>query len=150
MAKFSHVVALDTPKGMAAEFFAKKANELTKVRFEVYGNSTLYKDKEDRGAATRRRPDACSLSGQVRIDRRQGMHSSICRTSETTITGLHKVTQGPIRHSLLDKLQPKGIVGHAFWVTSKEGMSGKPLPLWETISACLLHVGGSVCARVEA
>lgn len=47
MTKFSHVVALDTPKGIAAEFFAKKANELTKGRVEVYGNSTLYKDKKE-------------------------------------------------------------------------------------------------------
>jgi hypothetical protein len=47
--KFSHVVANDTPKGKAAEFFAKKAAELTKgkVKVEVYANSTLYKDKEE-------------------------------------------------------------------------------------------------------
>ena len=47
--KFSHVVANDTPKGKAAEFFAKRANELTKgkVKVEVYANSTLYKDKEE-------------------------------------------------------------------------------------------------------
>ena len=47
--KFSHVVAADTPKGKAAEMFAKKAGELTKgkVKVEVYANSTLYKDKEE-------------------------------------------------------------------------------------------------------
>ncbi len=47
--KFSHVVANDTPKGHAAEFFKKKAEELTKgrVKVEVYANSTLYKDKEE-------------------------------------------------------------------------------------------------------
>ena len=47
--KFSHVVANDTPKGKAAEFFAKRAGELTdgKVKVEVYANSTLYKDKEE-------------------------------------------------------------------------------------------------------
>src|SRR3954466_10742727 len=47
--KFSHVVAIDTPKGKASEFFAKKAAELTKgkVKVEVYANSTLYKDKEE-------------------------------------------------------------------------------------------------------
>ena len=41
--KFSHVVALNTPKGQAAEFFAKRAAELTKgkVKVEVYANSTL-------------------------------------------------------------------------------------------------------------
>ena len=47
--KFSHVVAADTPKGKASEFFAKRAGELTKgkVKVEVYANSTLYKDKEE-------------------------------------------------------------------------------------------------------
>src|SRR5512133_2319105 len=47
--KFSHVVAVDTPKGQAALFFAKKAGELTKgkVKVEVYANSALYKDKEE-------------------------------------------------------------------------------------------------------
>ena len=36
--KFSHVVANDTPKGHAAEYFKKKAEELTKgrVKVEVY------------------------------------------------------------------------------------------------------------------
>ncbi|MDO8774220.1 MAG: C4-dicarboxylate ABC transporter, partial [Burkholderiaceae bacterium] len=33
--KFSHVVATDTPKGKAAEFFAKKASELTKGKVKV-------------------------------------------------------------------------------------------------------------------
>ena len=44
--KFSHVVALDTPKGKAAEYFKKLAEERTKgkVTVEVYPNSTLYKD----------------------------------------------------------------------------------------------------------
>ncbi len=47
--KFSHVVAADTPKGKAAEHFAKLASEKTqgKVKVEVYANSTLYKDKEE-------------------------------------------------------------------------------------------------------
>ena len=47
--KFSHVVAVDTPKGQAAEFFKKRAEELTqgKVKIEVYPNSQLYKDKEE-------------------------------------------------------------------------------------------------------
>ncbi len=45
--KFSHVVANDTPKGLAAEYFKKKAEDYTKgrVKVEVYANSTLYKDK---------------------------------------------------------------------------------------------------------
>ena len=45
--KFSHVVAVNTPKGQAAEHFKKLAEERTKgaVKVEVYPNSQLYKDK---------------------------------------------------------------------------------------------------------
>src|SRR5215471_2101962 len=47
--KFSHVVALDTPKGKGAEYFKKLAEERTKgkVKVEVYPNSTLFKDGEE-------------------------------------------------------------------------------------------------------
>jgi C4-dicarboxylate-binding protein DctP len=47
--KFSHVVAVDTPKGRAAEFFKRRAEELTggRVRVDVHPNSTLYKDREE-------------------------------------------------------------------------------------------------------
>ena len=47
--KFSHVVALDTPKGKAAEYFKKLAEERTKgrVKVEVYPNSSLFKDGEE-------------------------------------------------------------------------------------------------------
>jgi len=47
--KFSHVVAADAPKGKASERFRELAEKYTagKVKVEVYGNSTLYKDKEE-------------------------------------------------------------------------------------------------------
>src|SRR3977135_2026166 len=50
--KFSHVVALDTPKGKGAEYFKKLAEERTKgrVKVEVYPNSQLVKVGEEMGA----------------------------------------------------------------------------------------------------
>src|SRR3569833_393054 len=47
--KFSHVVAANTPKGLAAEKFKELAEKYTdgKVKVEVYPNSQLYKDKEE-------------------------------------------------------------------------------------------------------
>src|SRR5881398_910600 len=47
--KFSHVVALDTPKGKGAERFKQLAEERLKgrVKVDVYPNSTLYKDGEE-------------------------------------------------------------------------------------------------------
>ena len=47
--KFSHVAAIDTPKGQAAEHFKQQLEKRTKgrVKVEVFANSTLYKDKEE-------------------------------------------------------------------------------------------------------
>src|ERR1700674_5470133 len=47
--KFSHVVAIDAPKGKASEKFKELAEKYTsgKVKVEVYPNSSLYKDKEE-------------------------------------------------------------------------------------------------------
>lgn len=47
--KFSHVVAQNTPKGQAAEYFKKLVEERAKGRakVEVYPNSQLYKDKKE-------------------------------------------------------------------------------------------------------
>jgi C4-dicarboxylate-binding protein DctP len=47
--KFSHVVAVDTPKGQAAERFKELAEKYSnnQVKVEIYPNSQLYKDKEE-------------------------------------------------------------------------------------------------------
>src|SRR5512141_1736571 len=47
--KFSHVVAVDTPKGKGAERFKQLAEERTRgrVKVEVYPNSSLFKDGEE-------------------------------------------------------------------------------------------------------
>ena len=47
--KFSHVVAIDAPKGKASEKFKELAEKYTngKAKIEVYPNSSLYKDKEE-------------------------------------------------------------------------------------------------------
>src|SRR5881396_3980094 len=47
--KFSHVVAVNTPKGKGAEYFKKLAEERTKgrVKVELYPNSSLFKDGEE-------------------------------------------------------------------------------------------------------
>lgn len=47
--KFSHVVAENTPKGLAADQFAQLVSEKThgKVEVQVYPNSILYSDKDE-------------------------------------------------------------------------------------------------------
>jgi C4-dicarboxylate-binding protein DctP len=116
--KFSHVVAKDTPKGKAAEYFAKKAAELTggKVKVEVYGNSTLYKDKEEMEAlqlgAVQMLAPSLAKFGPLGVKEFEVFDLPYIFDN---YDDLHKVTMGPVGQQLLDKLQPKGIKGLAFW-----------------------------------
>jgi len=116
--KFSHVVAADTPKGKAAEFFAKKAAELTKgkVKVEVYANSQLYKDKEEMEAlqlgAVQMLAPSLAKFGPLGVKEFEVFDLPFIFDD---YNDLHKVTQGAVGQQLLNKLEPKGIKGLAFW-----------------------------------
>ncbi len=116
--KFSHVVANDTPKGKAADFFAQKAAELTKgkVKVEVYANSTLYKDKEEMEAlqlgAVQMLAPSLAKFGPLGVKEFEVFDLPYIFNG---YDDLHKVTTGPVGKSLLAKLEPKGISGLAFW-----------------------------------
>jgi len=116
--KFSHVVAADTPKGKAAEMFAKKAGELTqgKVKVEVYANSTLYKDKEEMEAlqlgAVQMLAPSLAKFGPLGVKEFEVFDLPFVFNG---YDDLHKVTNGAVGKNLLAKLEPKGIKGLAFW-----------------------------------
>jgi len=116
--KFSHVVAQDTPKGLAANHFAKRADELTKgkVKVEVYANSTLYKDKEEMEAlqlgAVQMLAPSLAKFGPLGVKEFEVFDLPYIFDDYNE---LHKVTQGPVGQQLLAKLEPKGIRGLAYW-----------------------------------
>jgi C4-dicarboxylate-binding protein DctP len=116
--KFSHVVARDTPKGKAADMFAKLVNERAggKLRVEVYPNSQLYKDGEEMNA--------------IQMGSVQMLAPSLAKFGPLGVkefelfdlpfifddySALHRVTNGPLGATLFKKLEPKGIVGLAYW-----------------------------------
>lgn len=129
--KFSHVVANETPKGQAANYFKKLAEERTKgrVKVEVYPNSQLFKDKEEIEALQ---------MGSVQM-----LAPSLAKFAPLGVkefevfdlpfifddyAELHKVTQGPVGAKLLKKLETKGIMGLAYWDNGFKVMSAnKPI-----------------------
>ena len=124
--KFSHVVAVDTPKGKGAEYFMKLANERTKgrVKVEVYANSTLYKDKEEvealqLGAVQMLAP---SLAKFGPLGLREFEVFDLPYLFDN-YDELHKVTRGPVGAELLKRLEPKGIIGLAYWDNGFKDMS---------------------------
>ncbi|MEO7495696.1 MAG: TRAP transporter substrate-binding protein [Massilia sp.] len=129
--KFSHVVALDTPKGQAAERFKQLAEKATKgrVKVEVYPNSQLYKDKEELEAlqlgAVQMLAPSLAKFGPLGVKEFEAFDLPYIFPSKSA---LYSVTEGPIGKGLLQKLEPKGITGLAFWDNGFKVMSAnKPL-----------------------
>ena len=129
--KFSHVVAQDTPKGKAAEYFKKRAEERTKgaVKVEVYPNSQLYKDKEEvealqLGAVQMLAPSLAKF-GPLGVKEFEVFDLPYILPNRDV---LRRVTDGPVGRGLLDKLETKGIKGLAYWDNGFKIMSAnKPL-----------------------
>ena len=129
--KFSHVVAQDTPKGKASEFFAKKAEELTKgkVKVEVYANSALYKDKEEMEALQLGSVQmlAPSLAKFGPLGAKEFEVFDLPFIFDST-EDLHKITTGPVGARLFKKLESRGISGLAYWDNGfKDFSANKPL-----------------------
>src|SRR6266508_2389842 len=129
--KFSHVVATDTPKGQAALRFKELAEAATKgrVKVEVYPNSQLYKDKEEMEAlqlgAVQMLAPSLAKFGPLGVKEFEVFDLPFVFDD---YTALHKVTQGPIGKKLLSRLEPKGILGLAYWDNGFKVMSAnKPL-----------------------
>lgn len=118
MIKFSHVVAPNTPKGKAADYFAQRAAELTDgaVRVEVFPNSTLYKDKDEiqalqLGAVQMLAPSLSKLT-QLGIHEFEVFDLPYLFDD---IKALRRVTEGWLGANLLGRLETKGIKGLTFW-----------------------------------
>jgi C4-dicarboxylate-binding protein DctP len=145
--KFSHVVAVDTPKGQAAEFFKKKAEELTqgKVKIEVYPNSQLYKDKEEMealqlGAVQMLAPSLAKFGPLGAREFEVFDLPFIFNNYED----LHKVTKGEVGQKLMAKLEPKGIKGLAYWDNGFKSFSANtPIKTPEDLKGKKLRIQSS-------
>ncbi len=129
--KFSHVVANDTPKGKAAERFKELAEKETKgrVKVELYPNSTLYKDKEELEAlqlgAVQMLAPSLAKFGPLGVKEFELFDLPYIFPGKNV---LYRVTEGPIGKDLLNKLEPKGIKGLAYWDNGFKVMSSnKPM-----------------------
>src|ERR1700687_5539779 len=116
--KFSHVVASNTPKGAATEKFkalAAKYND-GKVKVEIYPNSTPYKDKEELEAlqlgAVQMLAPSNSKFGPIGVREFEVFDLPYILPDLAT---LRKVTDGPLGAKLLKLLEPKGMIGLAYW-----------------------------------
>ncbi len=129
--KFSHVVTDETPKGKGAIRFKELAEAKTqgRVKVEVYPNSQLYKDREELEAlqlgAVQMLAPSVSKFGPLGVRKFEVFDLPYMFADESS---LEHVVEGPVGKGLFKLLEPKGIVGLAYWFNGfKEFTANKPL-----------------------
>src|SRR5712691_7757908 len=121
--KFSHVVAPNTPKGLAADKFKELAEKYTngKVKVEVYPNSQLYKDKEELEAlqlgAVQMLAPSNSKFGPIGVREFEVFDLPYILPDLKT---LRKVTDGPLGARLLKLLAPDDYKSLKFRIQSSK------------------------------
>jgi C4-dicarboxylate-binding protein DctP len=145
--KFSHVVAPDTTKGRATEYFRKLAEERTKgrVRIEIFPNSQLFKDAEELEAlqlgSVQMLAPTLSKFGPMGIREFEVFDLPYIFDSYADV---HKVTTGAVGRALLKKLEAKGIAGLAYWDNGFKPMSAnKPLRKPDDVKGLKMRIQSS-------
>jgi len=115
--KFSHVVSPNTPKGKAADYFAKRVEELShgRIKVEVYPNAQLGKDKAvlrkmKFNAVQMAAPSFSKFTGLVP---QLGLFDLPFLFKDEN--HLHKVLDGEVGKKLMDMVTKKGYVALAYW-----------------------------------
>lgn len=119
--KFSHVVAPGTPKGKAADLFAKLVNERMKgkVHVEVFPNSQLYNDNKVMEAMrlsdskTTGIMAAPSLSKFVKFSRT--IQAFDIPYLFNDINDVHKLVDSPLMAKMTQPLERKGLKAISLW-----------------------------------
>lgn len=129
--KFSHVVAENTPKGLAAEYFARlvKAKTNERVEIQVFPNGILYTDKNEvealrRGDVQMIAPASSNLAEL--FPTWQAIDLPFAFPSQEA---LNKAFGGPIGSALFQSLEYKNMKGLAFWMNGFKQMTSSQKPL---------------------
>jgi C4-dicarboxylate-binding protein DctP len=145
--KFSHVAAIDTPKGQAAEYFKQQLEKRTngRVKVEVFANSTLYKDKEELEAlqigSVQMLAPVAGKFGPLGVKEFEAFDLPYIFPDEAA---LHRVTRGPIGASLLKKLEPRGLIGLTYWDAGFRVLSAnKPMHVPDDAKGLKIRINSS-------
>ncbi|PLX79644.1 MAG: C4-dicarboxylate ABC transporter [Desulfuromonas sp.] len=128
--KFSHVVAVNTPKGQATEYFKKLVEERSggNIKVEVYPNASLYDDTIALEALSM---NACQMAApsfskftsfvpQLQLFDLPFLFNDA--------NHLHNVLQGEVGKKLLGMVAKRGLIGLAYWDNGfKQLSANKPL-----------------------
>ncbi|MFJ8071707.1 DctP family TRAP transporter solute-binding subunit [Peribacillus sp. NPDC096447] len=128
--KFSHVVAENTPKGLAANRFAQLVDEYTdhRVKIEVYPNQSLYSDHEEIEALQENKVQMIApTTSKITSISKKWMLLDLPYVFPTD-AALQEALNGEVGEELLKQLNTIDIEGLAFWSNNyKQITSSKPI-----------------------
>ena len=128
--KFSHVVAVDTPKGQAAEYFKRLVEERSngEIKVEVYPNSSLFDDKDIMTPLMTNAVQMAAPSFSKFTSFAPNLQLVDLPFLFNDADHLHKVLAGEVGQKILDTVGKKGLVGLSFWDSGfKQLSANKPL-----------------------
>jgi len=128
--KLTHVVSPNTPKGMGADFFAKRVSELTngKVEVVVFPNSQLYGDGEEMKALKLGNAHIAMPSFSKFTSIVPEMQLFDLPFLFRDKDHLYKVLDGEVGQILKDKVTAKGFIALDYWDAGFKDLSAdKPL-----------------------
>lgn len=115
--KFSHVAAIDTPKGQAALFFKNLVEHRSKgdIRVEIYPNASLYSDREaiEALALNALQMAAPVFSNFTRFSPELQLFDLPFLFNDTS--HLHRALDGALGKTLLTSVSRRGLIGLGFW-----------------------------------
>ena len=129
--KFSHVVSPDTPKGKAADYFAKRVEELSngKIKVYVYPNAQLGGDK----AILRKMKFNTVQMAAPSFSKFTGLVPQLGLFDLPFLfkneNHLHKVLDGEVGKKLRDLVTQKGYVALAYWDNGFKQLTDSKRPL---------------------
>ncbi|MEP6970504.1 MAG: DctP family TRAP transporter solute-binding subunit, partial [Betaproteobacteria bacterium] len=129
--RFSHVVARDTPKGLAVERFKSLVEQRSggRIRVMVYPDARLYGDLDEMEAlrlgAVEMLAPSLSKFGPIGFPEFELFDLPFLFER---ITDVHRITQGDVGRRLLDSLSRQGLVGLGYFDNGFKQMSAnRPL-----------------------
>lgn len=129
--RFSHVVAENTPKGLAAQRFAdliyKKSNGRVKV--EVFPNGSLYNDNDEMTALVQNNVQMIAPTFSKLTDINPDWGLLDLPFFFDSISSVEQTFTGEIGEYLLSSLEDNGIKGLALWSNGFKQMTGSKNPL---------------------
>ncbi|WP_374722133.1 DctP family TRAP transporter solute-binding subunit [Peribacillus tepidiphilus] len=127
--KFSHVVAENTPKGLAAKKFARLVEEYTdyKVKVEIYSNGSLYNDGNEMEALKKNEIQMIAPATSKLTDLSPKWQLLDLPYIFPSHDAIKEALNGEVGKELFDELQGENMKGLAFWTNSFKQITSNTL-----------------------